>query len=165
MYDHNSLTFLPHRTNVPLLINHDAERPIGVVRELMRFEDTDGPWLVAVATVTDRPEWLKRGTRASFGCKLARYSSFERHDVMRKGYVTEVSVLTVGHEPLEPGARVLTLRENANPILPEPTPTSAGVPPPVASAGAVPGVFYGGGLGAGGHGRAAPPPESTTRPQ
>lgn len=146
MYDHNSLTFLPHRTNVPLLINHDAERPIGVVRELMRFEDTDGPWLVAVATVTDRPEWLKRGTRASFGCKLARYSSFERHDVMRKGYVTEVSVLTVGHEPLEPGARVLTLRENANPILPEPTPTSAGVPPPVASAGAVPGVFYGGGL-------------------
>ena len=91
MYDNHSLTFLPHRTSgVPLLVNHDPEREIGVVRELMRFEDTDGPWLVAVATVTDRPEWLKRGTRASFGCKLARYSSFERHDVMRKGYVTEV---------------------------------------------------------------------------
>ena len=73
-----SLTFLPHRTSVPLLVNHCADREIGVVRELMRFEDTDGPWLVAVATVTDRPDWLKRGVRASFGYKLARYSSFDR---------------------------------------------------------------------------------------
>jgi hypothetical protein len=32
--------------------------------------------------------------------------------------VTEVSVLSHEHEPLEPGARVLTLREDANPILP-----------------------------------------------
>ena len=43
--------------------------------------------------------------------------------------------MTAGHEPLEPGARVLTLRENANPILPEPKPASAGVLPPVAPAG------------------------------
>ena len=42
MYDHHSLTFLPHRTSVPLLINHDPEREIGIVRELTRFEDTDG---------------------------------------------------------------------------------------------------------------------------
>ena len=86
-----------------------------------------------MATVTDCPDWLKRGTRASFGCKLARYSSFERHDVMRKGYVTEVSVLTVGHEPLEPGARVLTLREDVKPVIPAPRPTPDGV------------VFYGDG--------------------
>ena len=49
---------------MPLLVNHDENREIGLVRELMRFEDTDGPWLVAVATLTDRPDWLKRGVRA-----------------------------------------------------------------------------------------------------
>ena len=59
-------------TTVPLLVNHDETRVIGIVRELTRFEDTDGPWLVALATVTDRPAWLKRGTRASFGYKCGR---------------------------------------------------------------------------------------------
>ena len=111
LYDHASLSFFPGKTSVPLLVNHDENREIGLVRELMRFEDTDGPWLVAVATLTDRPDWLKRGVRASFGFKLARYSSFD-HDVLRKGYLTEVSVLTAGHEPLEPGARVLTLHRS-----------------------------------------------------
>ena len=117
MYDHDSLTFFPNRTSVPLLVNHDETRVIGVVRELTRFEDTDGPWLAALATVTDRPAWLKRGTRASFGYRGGRTSSFDG-DVLRQGWVTEVSVLTADHEPLEPGARVLTLRENANPIRP-----------------------------------------------
>lgn len=116
-FDHGALSFFPGKTSVPLLVNHDPEREIGVVRELTRFMDTDGPWLAALCTVTDKPEWLKRGTRASFGYKCGRTSTFDR-DVLRKGWVTEVSVLTAGHEPLEPGARVLTLREDANPILP-----------------------------------------------
>ena len=80
LYDHGSLTFFPGKTSVPLLVNHDENHEIGVVRELMRFEDTDGPWLVAVANVSDRPEWLKRGVRASFGFKLGRTSSFDRCD-------------------------------------------------------------------------------------
>ena len=40
---------------------------------------------------------------------------------------------TVGHEPLEPGARVLTLREDVKPVIPAPRPTPDGV------------VFYGDG--------------------
>jgi hypothetical protein len=85
LYDHNSLTFFPNRTSVPLLINHDATREIGVVRELTRFEDTDGPWLVALATVTNRPQWLRPGTtRASFGYRGGRTSSFDG-DVLRQG--------------------------------------------------------------------------------
>jgi hypothetical protein len=94
---------------------------IGVVRELTRFEDTDGPWLAALATVTDRPEWLERGTAASFSFTLGRRSSFDRSDVLRKGLVTEVSVLTTGCQPLEPGARVLTLREDGDVFYDGPT--------------------------------------------
>ena len=73
--------------------------------------------IACLAVVSDRSAWLRPGTRASFGYKCGRTSSFDP-DVLRKGWVTEVSVLTAGHEPLEPGARVLTLREDANPILP-----------------------------------------------
>ena len=102
LYDAGALTFFPGKTSVPLLVNHDESREIGQVRELMNFEDVDGPWLVAVANVIDRPEWLKRGTRASFGFKLGRFSTFDRSDVIRRGYIVEVSVLTAGHEPLDP---------------------------------------------------------------
>ena len=101
-YDHGSLTFFPGKASVPLLVNHDAERPIGVVRELTRVEATDGPWIAALAIVIDRPAWLRPGTRASFGYRGGRTSSFDG-DVLRQGWVTEVSVLSAEHEPLEPG--------------------------------------------------------------
>ena len=45
LYDHGALTFFPGKSSAPLLVNHDETpgREIGVVRELTRFEDTDGP--------------------------------------------------------------------------------------------------------------------------
>ena len=62
---------------------------------------------MAVATITDPPSWLRRGTPASFEIKAARRSSFDEA-VLRSGYVTEVSILSPGVEPCEPLARVLT---------------------------------------------------------
>jgi hypothetical protein len=109
MYDPGSLTFSPGKSSAPLLVDHCDTREVGVVRELTRFEDTDGPWLAVVATVTDRPEWLKRGVRASFSYQPARTS----HDVfgceiLRRGLITEVSVPSPDREPVEPLAQVLT---------------------------------------------------------
>jgi hypothetical protein len=69
MYDAGALTFFPGKSSAPLLVNHDKTREIGVIDELMRFEDTDGPWLVALATVTDRPCWLERGGCVSFATR------------------------------------------------------------------------------------------------
>src|SRR5690349_2876843 len=60
LYDSSSLTFAPGQTTCPLIIDHDDAKQIGVVRSIDRFEDTDGPWLTAVATIYDRPAWLRK---------------------------------------------------------------------------------------------------------
>lgn len=120
LYDSGALRFLPGHDTVPLLINHDEERPLGVVRELTRFEDTDEPWLAAIAEIEDPPDWLKHGLPASFAYKnLLRNPDMFGCDVVRHALVTEVSVLTTS-KPAEPGARVLTVNPTKKP---KPAPT------------------------------------------
>lgn len=77
--------------------------------------DADGPWVVAIAEVTERPSWLKRGTPASFEAICPRYCSFG-NPILRSGLVTEVSVLSPGVEPAEPLAQVLYVK----PVEPKP---------------------------------------------
>jgi hypothetical protein len=45
--------------DTPVLIDHDDSRPIGHVRELSEFGDTDGDWLWAHCTIDRAPAWLK----------------------------------------------------------------------------------------------------------
>ncbi len=115
LYERGGLRFLPGRSQVPLLVNHDDDREIGFVHDLAVWEDTDGPWFVARATVTDPPAWLKRGVKASFGFSpLGRSETMrELHgvDVVRRGLVNEVSVL-VGEQPAEPLAQVLLVERS-----------------------------------------------------
>jgi hypothetical protein len=60
LYDSGSLTLLPRKTGVPLLIDHDEARQVGLVKRLYRIEEADGPWLCAAARVTAPPGWLTR---------------------------------------------------------------------------------------------------------
>jgi hypothetical protein len=111
MYDFGALTFLPGKSSVPLFVNHDKARQIGVVTELMRLDDIDGPWLAALATITDRPCWLERGTRCSFAYASAGTShDFFGCQIVRRGLVSEVSVLSPDRTPAEPLASVWSLR-------------------------------------------------------
>jgi hypothetical protein len=43
MYDPGALTFFPGKSSCPLVVDHDPDREIGVVRTLTRWEDVDGP--------------------------------------------------------------------------------------------------------------------------
>ena len=109
LYDAGSLAFRPSKTEVPLLIDHDENRQVGLVRTLYRIEEPDGPWLCAAARVTAPPGWLTRGTQASFAFLPIQESSFTQPgdaDHIRKGWITEVSILSPGTKPAEPRAKV-----------------------------------------------------------
>jgi hypothetical protein len=119
LYERGAFQFLPGKTTVPLLVDHEDSREIGTVHELFRMDWIDGPWIVARATLTAPPSWLKRGARASFG-----FSAFQRRelnirgtraDVIAGGIVTEVSVLSPSVKPAEPCAEVLSLRPTESP--------------------------------------------------
>src|SRR5262245_37476421 len=70
MYDPGALTLLPGQA-APVLVNHNHDRVLGTVTSIVRHEQADGPWLCAIATIHDRPCWLEKHTRASFGYKPA----------------------------------------------------------------------------------------------
>ena len=118
MYESGALSFLPGTEEIPLLISHDEQQVVGVVHELMRMEWVDGlrvgPWIVARCTVEDRPEWLGRYTRASFGFKTLHRREVNirgtKADVIARAIVHEVSVLPESVQPAEPLAAVVSIR-------------------------------------------------------
>ena len=56
MYWPGAPRFLPTETEIPLLVDHNMERQVGVVHELFKLYWIDGgPWICARATVTDLP--------------------------------------------------------------------------------------------------------------
>lgn len=120
LYDTGSLDLLPSKTQVPLLVDHDKNRQVGIVKRLYRIEEPDGPWLCASCHVTSPPGWLTRDTAASFEFLPVHRSSFIQPgdaDHIRKGWITEVSILSPGTAPAEPRAKV-TLLEPSKPTKP-----------------------------------------------
>jgi hypothetical protein len=127
LYQRGSLRFLPSQSSVPLLIDHDKDREVGVVREIVEWENTDGPWFIARATVTHRPEWLKAfRTKASFG-----YANVERQEIgdwgrVLRALVTEVSLLSPAAKPAEPLAQVVLVERSKDSPAAVDTSSSAG---------------------------------------
>jgi hypothetical protein len=119
MYYPGALQFLPGRTSVPLLADHDEDHEVGTVDKLFQMDWTDGPWICASATVPDdAASWLKRGAGASFGSKV-----YDRREVSIRGttaaviahaFVEEVSVL-IAKKPGEPRAAVLSVQRQEPP--------------------------------------------------
>ena len=108
LYQRGALEFLSV-TGVPLLVDHDTSRQVGTVHELINFPDTDGEWIAARATITDKPEWLKRGTRASFEFASLQDQQVGGWSRVLRGLVSEVTILSPGVRPLEPRAQVALL--------------------------------------------------------
>lgn len=107
MFDPSGLKLV--RESVPVMVDHSEGNVVGSVKRLMRLE-ADGPWVCAIVEVTEKPDWLKRGTPASFAHICARMCSFG-NPIVRSCFVKEVSILSPGVDPAEPRARVLHVRE------------------------------------------------------
>ena len=108
LYQRGGLELLSLK-GVPLLADHDTSRQVGTVHELINFPDTDGEWIAARATITDKPEWLKRGTRASFEFASLQDQQVGDWSRVLRGLVSEVTILSPGVRPLEPRAQVALL--------------------------------------------------------
>lgn len=103
LYRRGSLQFLPNRSEVPLVIDHDLERRIGIVDRFFELDWTDGLWICAVGTISDPPPWIERyHTKASFGY----WDVHASENRVSQTWVKEVSLLSRSVEPAEPGACV-----------------------------------------------------------
>jgi hypothetical protein len=108
MYDRGSLKAIDRE--IPVIVDHGADLPVGVVREIAPFMDTDGEWLSALCRIDGEPPgWLRPGTGVSCGYKTLRRSDVNGWDVIHTALLDEISVLHMQHA-CEPGARVLALR-------------------------------------------------------
>ena len=97
---------------MPLLVDHDAARQVGVVRTLYRSEETGRPVALCHRSRDSAAGWLTRGTPASFAFLPVAESSFAQPgdaDHIRTGWITEISVLSPGTKAAEPRAMVTTL--------------------------------------------------------
>jgi hypothetical protein len=108
-YGRGCLRVLPGSA-VPVVIDHDLERQIGTVDELIELDDVDGTWLAARCLLDAPPEWVRVGTGASLGSKpLRRQQLGAGHRVLDA--ILEEVTLVLRQTPREPGARVVLLRE------------------------------------------------------
>jgi hypothetical protein len=82
------------------------------VTGLLRWDDGHplAPWLAARVEIFDgEAEWVTKHTAASFDYVTMYRSEWHGWEVVRSGYVREVSVLRAGMYPAEPLARVVLL--------------------------------------------------------
>ena len=128
MVDRVGLRTLPGKELIPVVVDHNMDRRVGVVREMFTDMDTDARrWNFASVTLDPNPpEWLKRGTAVSwsykvFGQREAFWGSKTKH--ITGAFIEEISVLLF-KKPAEPLARVLWI-DRESPAA-SPTSDSAG---------------------------------------
>ena len=117
MVDRGGLRMLPGQEIIPLVVDHDMDRRVGVVREMFTDTDTDGRrWNFASVTLDPNPPaWLKRDTPVSwgykaFGTREAAWGSKTKH--ITDAFLEEISVLRMLN-PAEKLAKVLWVGEIA----------------------------------------------------
>jgi hypothetical protein len=122
LYQAGSLTL---EGEVPVLVDHDHDRPIGLVHELLEHTDADGSWHAALVSLDESvPGWVKRGSAASFAIATVERQQIGDTTRVLRGLVFEVSVLSPGVKPAEPLAQVLTIRRTeATPAVDDNRPT------------------------------------------
>lgn len=91
-------------------VDHDESQPIGRVLELCRMDAADSPFglsLFARCEIDSPPAWLKRNTAASISYKTLWRGDVNGWEIIRHGFLNEVSVLSPSLRPAEPLARVM----------------------------------------------------------
>jgi hypothetical protein len=123
-YQRGAMRFgLPGRTEpIPLVVDHNLERQIGIVDELAELDDADGIWLTARCRLTEQPPWLKRGTGASMGYKPLWSQQIGAGHCVRDAILEEVTVV-LRQAPREPLAKVALLYTPEPKLAPAAKPT------------------------------------------
>lgn len=112
---------LPQGANV--VIDHDEHRSIGRVLDVFEMDDVvhgvRSRWVTARARIDDdkRPGWLKIGTGASISMLPLSKSEWFGWPITRDGALEEVTVCSPDTRPIEPCAKVLSLRDEEIPML------------------------------------------------
>ena len=91
-------------------MNHDPDREVGRVLELVEWDLWDGLWSCARCEIDGAPGWLERGTRASYGYACLHEQAIGEWSRLLRGLVTEVSILSPSVQPREPRAAVMLLQ-------------------------------------------------------
>jgi hypothetical protein len=109
-YQRGSMRILPGRTEpIPVVVDHDLERQIGVVDELVEWDDGDGFWLAARCSI-NRDDWPRVGTGASAGYRTLRRQQIGAGERILDAILEEVTV-TASMTPVNPGAKVILVRD------------------------------------------------------
>ena len=124
LYLSRSLSFLPGRETVPLVIDHDMSRQAGVVHDLFEMD-----WHRRDVDLRSRhdyhaPCWLRRNEDQGVVWPLGYVFLVAESGHVCRAFVKKVSILPPGIEPREPLARVLSIR----PTEPKPTGPRRGHP-------------------------------------
>lgn len=112
LYD--QIKMLP-KIGAAVVVDHDPNRPVGEVLDVFTMDwpepVPDARWLFARARIDHPPAWLERGSGAS----ISFIPTFVREafgwEVVREGWLKEVTLCSPTHIPVEELARVVTLRE------------------------------------------------------
>ena len=111
-----SLALIP-RQPTPIVIDHDMNRVIGTVTELVTMPFTDGRWIVARGVLDgDPPSWLRQyHTKASLGFwDVHSMPHINGSTRITRSIVEEISLLR-DLTPAEPLAEVTLLRRAKEP--------------------------------------------------
>lgn len=108
---YRDLRFLPDVADVPILLNHDSDREVGRIHSLMPMDWTSGRWLVGLGEVDEAAlAYVRRDAPASFSWISGSSYDLDGWTVVSRGIVREVTVVGPGFDPVDCGARVLSVR-------------------------------------------------------
>ena len=111
MYEPAGLTFRPSQQHVPVVVDHDIERQLGVAVELGTLPWTDTKWLIARCKLdAPAPSWIKQWTtKASFSYRPLRSYEINGWTIVARALLDEITIVRE-HEAVEPCAEVLLYR-------------------------------------------------------
>jgi hypothetical protein len=109
LYAREGLRWLPRESDVPLVVDHDKSQEVGRVSSISVIDWMGEKWWAALATVAERPSWLKRGTGASFEYLPLHKMGLNGWEFVRSAIVREVTVTSPSYEARDPGAKVLSI--------------------------------------------------------
>lgn len=98
----------------PVLIDHDFNRRVGRVASMYEGRVDGEAWLMVDAELDTPSAWLRRGTGVSMAYDVINSSWLGRTEVVGRGELAEVSVLSVLKSPRVRDARVLSIVETGS---------------------------------------------------
>jgi hypothetical protein len=116
MVDRGALIPTNRDNSVPVVVDHDMNRQIGVVRGIHVYPAVlpggkVSDWYHASVELNDVPGWLRRDGSVSWGHRCLHEMELAGVNLLKRALIDEISVLTPARQPKEPLARVCWVGE------------------------------------------------------